>query len=86
MLIRDRKEKRKKGKEKKVIFIVSLITLCLSVAANGQCAMCRAALESEGNKTKVQAVNDGIVFLMAIPYILVAVIGFTIYKMYYKKK
>ena len=47
--------------------------------------MCRASLESEGNKTKIEAVNDGIVFLMAIPYILVAVIGFVIYKMYYKK-
>ena len=48
--------------------------------------MCRAASESSGNKTKVEAVNDGIVFLMAIPYILVAVIGFAIYRMYYKKK
>lgn len=49
-----------------------------------QCAMCRAALESEGNKTRVEAVNDGIVFLMAVPYIIVAIIGFVIYKMYYK--
>lgn len=56
------------------------------MTTNAQCAMCRAALESEGNKTKVEAVNDGIVFLMAIPYILVAVIGFVIYKMYYKKE
>ena len=67
--------------------IISSIVFCLMpIASFSQCAMCRAALESEGNKTKVQAVNDGIVFLMAIPYILVAVIGFTIYKMYYKKK
>jgi hypothetical protein len=48
--------------------------------------MCRASLESEGNATKTEAVNDGIVFLMAIPYVLAAVIGFTIYKMYYKRK
>jgi hypothetical protein len=47
--------------------------------------MCRAALESEGNKTRVEAVNDGIVFLMAVPYIIVGIIGFAIYKMYYKK-
>ena len=50
-----------------------------------QCAMCRAALESEGNKTRVEAVNDGIVFLMAVPYVIVGIIGFAIYKMYYKK-
>jgi hypothetical protein len=47
--------------------------------------MCRASLESTGNATKVEAVNDGIVFLMAIPYIIAAVIGYVIYKMYAKK-
>lgn len=57
----------------------------MPVASFSQCAMCRAALESEGNKTKVEAVNDGIVFLMAVPYIIVAVIGFAIYRMYFKK-
>jgi hypothetical protein len=43
-------------------------------------------LESEGNTVKAEAVNDGIVYLMAFPYIIVGVIGFAIYKMYYKKK
>ena len=59
--------------------------MLFGLSSYAQCAMCRAALESEGNKTKVEAVNDGIVFLMAVPYIIVAVIGFTIYKIYYKK-
>jgi heme/copper-type cytochrome/quinol oxidase subunit 2 len=65
---------------------LSICILLLSVAANAQCAMCRAALESSGNAVKAEAVNDGIVFLMAIPYIIVAGIGFVVYKMYYKKK
>lgn len=52
--------------------------------ANAQCAMCRAAIESEGNTAKAEAVNDGIVYLMIIPYVLVGAIGFAIYKM--KKK
>ncbi len=69
----------------KTLFI-GLCFFLIGMTTNAQCAMCRAALESEGNKTKVEAVNDGIVFLMAIPYILVAVIGFVIYKMYYKKE
>ncbi|TBX70931.1 hypothetical protein EZL74_00070 [Flavobacterium silvisoli] len=73
--------------KKKIITGVLLTVYSLMpIAAKAQCAMCRAALESSGNKTKVEAVNDGIVFLMAIPYILVAVIGFVIYKMYYKRK
>lgn len=54
--------------------------------SEAQCAMCRASLESEGNVAKAEAVNDGIVYLMVIPYVLVAIIGFIIYKMYFKKK
>lgn len=58
----------------------------VSTVSNAQCAMCRAAIESEGNVEKAAAVNDGIVYLMAIPYILVGVIGLFIYKMNRKKK
>lgn len=57
-----------------------------SATIKAQCAMCRASLESEGNVAKAEAVNDGIVYLMVIPYVLVALIGFIIYKMYFKKK
>jgi hypothetical protein len=48
--------------------------------------MCRAAIESEGDTAKAQAVNDGIVYLMAIPYLLVAAIGYAVYRLYSKKK
>ena len=48
--------------------------------------MCRAALEGEGNIKKAEAVNDGIVYLMMIPYILVGVVGVLIYRMFRKKK
>ena len=57
----------------------------ISVTTNAQCAMCRAALTSEGNKTKAEAVNDGIVYLMVIPYLLVGGIGYVIYRMKKKK-
>ena len=78
--------KAKSQKPKAISFKLLLIAYCLMpIASFGQCAMCRAALESEGNKTKVEAVNDGIVFLMAVPYIIVAVIGYAIYRMYIKK-
>ncbi len=50
-----------------------LIALFLySGVLQAQCSMCRAALQSEGDTIKAEAVNDGIVYLMAIPYILVA--------------
>ena len=57
----------------------------LPIGSFAQCAMCRAALEGEGNKEKAQAVNDGIVYLMIIPYLLVAGIGYYIYRMRKKK-
>jgi uncharacterized membrane protein len=51
-----------------------------------QCAMCRASLESTGNNAQAEAVNDGIVYLMVIPYVLVGIVGFLIYRMYSNKK
>lgn len=47
--------------------------------------MCRAALESEGNQAKAKGINDGIVYLMVIPYILVGLVFFAVYKMYTTK-
>ena len=63
----------------KILF--SIIFLLLSINTNAQCAMCRAALTNEANIEQAKAVNDGIVFLMAVPYLLVAVVGYFIYKM-----
>ena len=80
------KGKIQKSKVNSNAFLLLIAYFLLPIATNAQCAMCRAALESEGNSTKAAAVNDGIVYLMAFPYIIVGVIGFAIYKMYYKKK
>ena len=48
--------------------------------------MCRAAIETEGNATKAEALNDGIVYLMAMPYVLVGILGYIIYRMRKKKQ
>jgi heme/copper-type cytochrome/quinol oxidase subunit 2 len=85
MQTRTARSRRQEARSYVKIFFFLLFSFFFSLNSFSQCAMCRASLESEGNKTKIEAVNDGIVFLMAIPYILVAVIGFVIYKMYYKK-
>lgn len=76
------------GRRKKNKLIISLFGICFlffGISANAQCAMCRAALTSEGNAVKAEAVNDGIVYLMVIPYVLVAGIGYYIYRMWRKK-
>ena len=67
-------------------FLFGIVFFVISISAQAQCAMCRAALESAEGGVKAEAVNDGIVYLMAIPYILVAILGYAIYRLKYGKK
>ena len=83
MLIKETRSKKLETRGK--IFIFLLFSFFFSLSANAQCAMCRAALESEGNNNKAAAVNDGIVYLMVIPYLVVGFVGFFIYRMYINK-
>jgi len=50
---------RSKNKIQKLSVYAFLLVLSLSsLPANAQCSMCRAALTSEGNTKKAEAVND----------------------------
>jgi hypothetical protein len=66
--------------------IIVFALFCFSTSINAQCAMCRAALGGEENVVQAQAVNDGIVYLMVIPYLLVGAIGYAVYLLYKNKK
>jgi hypothetical protein len=57
-----------------------LFSFSIFLSSNAQCAMCRAVLESEETKGAAEGINDGIIYLMIIPYILIGGIGFFIYK------
>lgn len=67
-------------------FLFSVLFLLIASIAHAQCAMCRAVLESEEGGMKAEAVNDGIVWLMAFPYILVGIVFYIIYRMKFGKK
>lgn len=82
--LRNVENNRERASSAKYLYI--LFSIFFSLAANAQCAMCRAALAGESNIKKAEAVNDGIVFLMIVPYLLVAIIGYLIYRMYQSKK
>jgi len=56
-----------------------LFLLFISQFVSAQCAMCKAVVES-GDAEIAEGVNSGILYLMAFPYILVAVAGYFIYK------
>lgn len=61
---------------KKLFFIVIVL---LSESFWAQCAMCKAVVES-GDAKMAEGVNSGILYLMAFPYILVAIAGYLIYR------
>lgn len=70
--------------KQKILF--SLLVLFSLLETNAQCAMCRAVLESEEGQSTAEGVNNGIIYLMSIPYILVGGIGFLIYWKYFRTR
>lgn len=46
--------------------------------------MCRAVLESEAGQQTAKGVNNGIIYLMIIPYILIGGLAFFSYKYFMK--
>jgi hypothetical protein len=65
---------------RKSLFTLLLILLASTQQVAAQCAMCRAVLESNGDNAVAEGINNGIVYLMAIPYVLVGVLIFVVYR------
>ena len=59
----------------KVLLWVILILFISSDVVYGQCSMCRAVLQSEEGQATAKGINNWILYLMAIPYLLVVVVG-----------
>ena len=68
-------------KNKSLFFLVFFLFI---LETNAQCAMCRAVLESEEGQVAAKGINDGIVYLMALPYILVFGLFYIIYRKFNK--
>ena len=66
---------------KKTILLTLAIFLLGSADLEAQCAMCRAVLESEEGQQTAKGINNGIVYLMAIPYVLVGAVGIAVFRM-----
>ena len=56
-----------------------LVVICV-LPAEAQCAMCRAVLESEQSGTAAKGINNGIMYLMIFPYLLVGTVGYLVYR------
>jgi|TARA_B100001057_G_C22098346_1_gene662218 hypothetical protein len=62
------------------VLISFLLILLLLGEASAQCSMCRAVLESGEAQETARGINNGIIYLMAIPYLLVGFVGYQIFK------
>lgn len=63
-----------------LVFVLFFVLFLAPQCIEAQCAMCRAVLESEGNTSSAEGINNGIVYLMAIPYLLIAGVFYFVYK------
>ncbi|MBL4735946.1 MAG: hypothetical protein JKY18_11535 [Flavobacteriales bacterium] len=60
-----------------------LILLVFSLDVEAQCAMCKASIESsvkDGEASPGAGINQGILYIMGIPYLLLSLVGFAIYR------
>lgn len=68
-------------------FLYTLIFLFLMpFSSMAQCAMCRAVLESQGDTGAAEAINNGIMYLMVFPYLLIGGVGYFVWRSFRKKK
>lgn len=61
---------------------IVLLLIVVTFAMDAQCPMCRMSAETNlrNGGTEGQGLNVGILYMLAIPYILVSVIGFLWWK------
>ncbi len=65
---------------KSFLLLVLILVVLIPETVDAQCAMCRAVLESEESGRTAEGINNGIVYLMAIPYVLVAGLFYFVYR------
>jgi hypothetical protein len=74
---------------KRAIFILFLLISIFSIVpqVQAQCSMCTISAEqgTKNGNTQGKGLNDGIIYLLVFPYILIAGIGILWYRNYRKK-
>ena len=62
-----------------VILFLGLFFLSIDFGYS-QCSMCRAVLQSEEGQATAKGINNGIIYLIAIPYLLVGLVGWKVFQ------
>ena len=68
------------------IYILIILIFLTVIPVEAQCAMCRAVLESDESGQAAKGINNGIMYLMIFPYLLIAGVGYAIYRSRKKAK
>ena len=63
-------------------FLTLILMIALSMDMMGQCSMCRAIAESnqQGGGAIATGLNNGILYLMMFPYLLIGGVGYLWYR------
>lgn len=72
-----------------LLLVAVAAVMLLPELASAQCAMCRASVESNaqnGNTQSAENLNNGILYLMSLPYIIFSVVGYFWYRSAQKRK
>jgi hypothetical protein len=76
-------------KSLRILFVFALFSLLIINARNvkAQCAVCTSNVETNAKNggTTSTGLNKGIMYLLAAPYIAVAVVGYIWYKKYRRR-
>ena len=66
---------------KKTVLLFFVISFLWVDVFYAQCSMCRAVLESEEGQATAKGINIGILYLMALAYLLVGFVGWKVFRM-----
>ena len=68
--------------KKRFLFLIFFLLTVLYTYS--QCAMCRAVLESSENEGMSEGINNGIMYLAFLPYVIVFFMIFFVYRKFKK--
>lgn len=63
--------------------LMAVVLFLFSVAAQAQCAMCKATVENNNSTEQAglaTGLNFGILYLLVVPYLIIGVIAFVWYR------
>ena len=66
---------------RRALLLLMLLTLGSMVDLEAQCVMCKAVAEDSAAEGAVgRGINQGILYIMAAPYILLGIFGYIVFK------